>query len=79
MAEACIASAGSCSQWLRLAESEQGEPMRMRVAGHQLCWAFADTLRNPAAEEYTVIEEELQQTQVVPSELTTQGEIVAQT
>jgi hypothetical protein len=38
----------------------------MRLTGHQLLWAFAQTLSNPAAKESAVVQEELQQTKVDP-------------
>jgi hypothetical protein len=50
--------------------------MGMFLTRHHLCWAFAHTLSNPTSQNDAVIEEELQQTQVLATELAAQGEIV---
>ena len=52
-------------------KSEQREPMGMLFAGHELCWAFPHTLRDPATQKDAVIEEELQQAQVITADLAT--------
>ncbi|MGI4943867.1 MAG: type IV secretion system protein [Janthinobacterium lividum] len=52
---------GSHSPGLELAQAEQGQPVRMGVAGQQLAWALAPARGVAAAQEAAVVEEEAQQ------------------
>jgi hypothetical protein len=52
--------------------------MRVSLARHQLLGTFAHPLSNSASQERAVVQEELQQTQVLAADLTTQREIVTQ-
>ena len=49
---------------LKRSQAEQGQPVRMALAGHQLPWALALALGAPAAQEAAVVQEEPQQVQV---------------
>jgi len=53
---------GSCA--LGLKQSQQGQTVRMALAGHQLARALALALGTPAAHEAAVVQEEAQQVQV---------------
>jgi hypothetical protein len=50
------------SSALRLngSEAQQGQPMRMALAGHQFPWTLAGALGDPAAHEAAMVQEELQ-------------------
>jgi len=50
----------------------------MVLTGHQLGRTFTDSLRDPAAQKTSVIQEELKQVQVRAAELAAQREVVAQ-
>ena len=52
--------------------------MGMLSSRHQLGRTFADSLRDPAAQKTTMVQEELQQVQVRAAELAAQREVVAQ-
>ena len=52
--------------------------MGVLSAGHQLGRTFTDSLRDPAAQEAAMVQEELQQFQVRAAELAAQREVVAQ-
>jgi hypothetical protein len=69
---------GSGSLLLRRPETEQGEPVRMALAGHQFPRAFAVALRPPAAHETTMVQEEPQQVQILATQVATQREVIAQ-
>ena len=43
------------------AQAQEGEPMRMTLAGHQFPGALADALGMPAAHEAPMVQEELQE------------------
>ena len=58
LAGTCFTPVGSGPQRLRLPEPKQREPMRMLVICHQLLRTFAHTLRNPAAQEGAMVQEE---------------------
>src|SRR5271165_3023208 len=49
---------GSGSLGLQRSEAQQGEPVRMALAGHQFPRAFAVTLGTPAAHETPMVQEE---------------------
>jgi hypothetical protein len=49
---------------LKRSQAQQGEPVWMALAGHQLPRAFALALGVPAAQEAAVVQEEPQQVQV---------------
>src|SRR3954453_20034402 len=49
---------------LKRSQAQQGEPVWMALAGHQLPRAFALALGVPAAQEAAVVQEEPQQDQV---------------
>src|SRR4051812_26638393 len=49
---------------LKRSQAEQGEPVQMILAGHQLSWALALALGVPAAQETAVVQKEPQQVQV---------------
>ena len=49
---------------LKRSQAQQGEPVRMALAGHQLARALALALGVPAAQEAAVVQEEPQQVQV---------------
>ena len=55
---------GSSSLGLKRSQAEQGQPVRMALAGHQLPWAFALALGTAAAHEAPMVQEEAQQIQV---------------
>jgi len=55
---------GSNSLGLKRSQAQQGKPVRMAVAGHQLARALALALGMPAAQEAAVVEEEPEQVQV---------------
>jgi len=55
---------GSSSLGLKRSQAQQGEPMRMALAGHQLSRAFAVAFGTSAAQEAAVVQEEPQQIQV---------------
>src|SRR6266404_3036833 len=59
-------------------QTEQFQPVGMRLAGQQFRWAAVDALGVLAAEEAAVVEEELQQVQIIRSQVTPQEEIVPQ-
>ena len=40
---------------LKRSQAEQGQPVRMTLAGHQLAWAFAMALGTPTAQEAPVV------------------------
>jgi hypothetical protein len=63
---------------LRRPETEQGEPVRMALAGHQFRRAFDVALRPPAAHETTMVQEEPQQVQILATQVATQREVIAQ-
>jgi len=56
--------AGSSSLGLKRSQAQQGQPVRMAVASHQLARALALALGMPAAQEAAVVQEEPQQVQV---------------
>ncbi len=55
---------------LKRSQAQQGQPVRMAVAGHQLARAFALALGVPAAHEAAVVQKEAQQVQVRAAEVT---------
>ena len=59
-------------------EAEKFQPMRMWLSGQEFCRAFAYMFRPFASHEGTVVQEEAQQIQITPPEISTQEEIVAQ-
>jgi len=61
---------GSGSLGLKRSQAQQGEPMRMALAGHQLPRALALALGTPAAQEPAVVQEEPQQVKVRAAEVT---------
>ena len=72
------ASGCSGSLWLNRAQAEERESVRMLLASHQLGRTFIDSLRDPAAQEAAMVQEELQQVEVRAAELAAQREVVAQ-
>src|SRR3954451_17729143 len=54
---------------LKQSQAEQGEPVRMAPAGHQLRRALALPLGVPAAQEAAVVQEKAQQVQVRAAEM----------
>ena len=54
----------SSSLGLKRSQAQQGEPVRMALAGHQLPWAPALALRTPAAHEASVVQEKPQQVEI---------------
>ena len=72
--------ASGCSASLRLKrpQAKEREPVMMILAGHQLRWTFANALRNSAAQDASMVQEELQQVQVRTAELAAQRKVVAQ-
>jgi hypothetical protein len=50
----------------------------MVLAGHEFGRTFTDSLRDPAAQEATMVQKKLQQVQVRAAELAAQREVVAQ-
>jgi len=69
---------GSSALGLKRSQAQQGQPVRMALAGHQLARALALALGVPAAHEAAVVQEEAQQVQVRAAEVTAQGEVGAQ-
>src|SRR4051794_26960550 len=63
---------------LKRSQAQQGEPVRMPLAGHQLPRALALALNVPATHKAAVVQEEPQQVQVRAAEVTAQGEVGAQ-
>jgi len=55
---------GSSSLGLKRSQAQQGEPMRMVLADHQLPWALAVALGASATHEAAMVQEEPQQIQV---------------
>ena len=66
---------GSSSLGLKRSQAEQGQPVRMTLAGHQLARALALALDASAAQEAAVVQEEAQQIQVRAAEMAAQGEV----
>src|SRR5215213_375667 len=69
---------GSSALGLKRSQAQQGEPVRMALAGHQLARALALALLMPAAQEAAVVQEEAQQVQVRAAEMAAQDEVGAQ-
>src|SRR5208282_4921075 len=69
---------GSGSLGLQRPEAQQGEPVRMALAGHQFARAFAVTLGTLAAHETPMVQEELQQAQIRTAQMAAQREVGAQ-
>ena len=57
--------------------TEQFEPVGVRLAGEQFAGAAVGSLGSFAAQEASVVEEELQQLQVVGTEMAAQKEVTA--
>ena len=55
---------GSSLLRLKRSQTQQGQPVRMALAGHQLARAFALALGIAAPQEAAVVQEEAQQVQV---------------
>src|SRR5260370_1294458 len=68
----------SASLGLKRSESEQREPVRMILAGHQLTRALALAFSSPAAQEAPIVQEEAQQVKVWVAQMAPQREVVAQ-
>ena len=66
--------AESGSKWLKRAQTQQREPMRMLLPRHHLARALGLALNTTAAHEAPVVEEELQQVQVRAANVATQRE-----
>jgi hypothetical protein len=69
---------GSGSPGLKRPQAEQGQPVRVASAGHQLPRALASALLVPAAQEAAVVQKEPQQLEVGAAEVPAQGEVAAQ-
>ena len=69
---------GSGSLRLKRSQAEQGEPVRMALAGHQFPRAFAITLGTSATHETPMVQEELQQAQIRTAQMAAQSEVGAQ-
>ena len=69
---------GSSPVGLKRSQAEQGQPVRMALAGHELPRVFALALGASAAQEAAMVQEEAQQIQIRPAEVTAQGEVGAQ-
>ncbi len=63
---------------LKRSQAQQGQPVRMALAGHQLLRVLALALGVPAAQEATVVQEAPEQVQIRSAEVTAQGEVGAQ-
>ncbi len=61
---------GSSSLVLKRSQTEQGQPVRMALAGHQLARALALALGTAAAHEAPMVQEESQQIQVRVAQVT---------
>src|SRR5690349_17061775 len=68
---------GSGSLGLKRFQAEQGEPVRMGSAGHQLARALA-LAPGMAAQEAAMVQKEAQQLEVGTAEVPAQGEVAAQ-
>ena len=53
--QAAASRPGSSSLGLKRSQAQQGQPVRMALAGHQLARAFALALGMPAAQEAPVV------------------------
>jgi len=69
---------GSSPLGLKRSQAQQGQPVWMILAGHQLARALALALGTPAAQEAAVVQEEAQQVQVRATEVAAQREVAAQ-
>ena len=63
---------------LKRSQAEQGQPVQMALAGHQLPRALALALGASAAQEAAMVQEEPQQVQIRPVEVAARGEVAAQ-
>jgi hypothetical protein len=68
----------SASLGLKRSESEQREPVRMILTGHQLERALALAFGSPAAQEPPMVQEEPQQVKVWVAQMAPQREVGAQ-
>ncbi len=65
---------GSGSLGLKRSQAQQGQPVRMALAGHQFPRALAVAFGTPAAHEASVVQEEPQQVQMRAAQVAAQGE-----
>ena len=73
-----VSRPGLPSLGLKRSQAEQGQPVWMRLAGHQLAWALAIAFGTSATQEAAVVDEEAQQVQVGAAQMAAQGEVAAQ-
>jgi len=69
---------GSSSLGLKRSQVQQGEPVRMALAGHQFPRAFALAFGAAGAHEAPMVQEEPQQVEIRASEVAAQREAGAQ-
>jgi len=67
----------SSSPGLKRSQAQQGEPVRMALAGHQFPWAFAVAFGTPAAHEAAVVQEEPQQVEIRATQVAAQRKVGA--
>ena len=69
---------GSSSPGLKRSQAQQGQPVCMALAGHQLARALAPAFGMSAAQEAAMVQEEPQQVQIRAAQAAAQGEVGAQ-
>jgi hypothetical protein len=62
---------------LKALEAKKFEPMWVRLAGQQLCGAFAHPFRHPRPDEAAVVQEKLKRAQVEITQAAAQEKVIA--